>query len=92
MGRGRRNCSRNSHTYFEADWNWPHFGHSCIGLLGLLGVAIGIGVLVGAVIVAETGFSPAAQVWVLARNPGLWTWTAVAGVVMWRRLRLLFPR
>lgn len=61
-------------------------------LLGWVGAAIGIGVLIGAVIVAETGFSPAAQVWVLARNPTLWIWTAVAGVLMWRRLRLLFPR
>lgn len=57
--------------------------------LGWVGAAIGVGVLVGAVIVAETGFSPAAQVWVLARNPALWVWTAVAGVLMWRRLRLL---
>jgi hypothetical protein len=30
-----------------------------------------------------------AQTWVLARNPALWIWTAVAGVLMWRRLRLL---
>ena len=58
-------------------------------LLGWTGAVIGVGVLVGSVIVAETGFSPAAQVWVLARNPALWLWTAVAGVLMWRRLRLL---
>ncbi len=58
-------------------------------LLGWVGAAIGIGVLIGAIIVAETGFSPTAQVWVLARNPALWLWTAVAGVLMWRRLRLL---
>lgn len=57
-------------------------------LLGWVGVVIGVGVLVGAVLVAETGFSPAAQVWVLARNPALWLWTAVAGCLMWRRLRL----
>jgi hypothetical protein len=57
-------------------------------LLGWLGAAIGVGVLVGSVIVAETGFSPAAQTWVLARNPALWLWTAVAGVLLWRRLRL----
>jgi hypothetical protein len=58
-------------------------------LMGWVGAAIGVGVLVGSVIVAETGFSPAAQVWVLARNPALWLWTAVAGLLMWRRLRLL---
>ena len=57
--------------------------------MGWIGVAIGVGVLIGAIVVAETGFSPAAQVWVLARNPALWIWTAVAGVLMWRRLRLL---
>lgn len=57
--------------------------------VGWIGGAIGIAVLIGAVIVAETGFSPAAQTWVLARNPALWIWTAVAGVLMWRRLRLL---
>lgn len=57
--------------------------------LGWVGAAIGVGVLTGAVIVAETGFSPAAQVWVLARNPALWLWTAVVGVLMWRRLRFL---
>jgi hypothetical protein len=57
--------------------------------MGLIGAAIGVGVLVGAIVVAETGFSPTAQIWVLARNPALWIWTAVAGVLMWRRLRLL---
>jgi hypothetical protein len=57
--------------------------------MGWSGGAIGIAVLIGAVIIAETGFSPAAQVWVLARNPTLWLWTAVAGVLMWRRLQLL---
>lgn len=57
--------------------------------LGWIGTAIGIGVLIGAIIVAETGFSPTAQAWVLARNPALWVWTAAAGVLMWRRLRLL---
>lgn len=57
--------------------------------MGWIGGAIGVAVLVGAVIVAETGFSPAAQTWVLARNPALWLWTAAAGVLMWRRLRLL---
>lgn len=58
-------------------------------LLGWIGGAIGIAVLIGAVIIAETGFSLAAQAWILARNPALWIWTAVAGVLMWRRLRLL---
>jgi hypothetical protein len=58
-------------------------------LLGWIGAVIGIGVLIGSILVAETGFSPIAQVWVLARNPALWLWTAVAGVLMWRRLRLL---
>lgn len=57
--------------------------------MGWIGGAIGIAVLIGAVIIAETGFSPAAQTWVLARNPALWIWTAVAGVLMGRRLRLL---
>jgi hypothetical protein len=57
--------------------------------MGWVGGAIGIAVLVGSIIVAETGFSPGAQVWVLARNPALWLWTAFAGVLMWRRLRLL---
>lgn len=60
--------------------------------IGWIGVAIGIGVFIGSIIVAETGFSPAAQVWVLARNPALWLWTAVAGILMWRRLRLLDSR
>ena len=58
-------------------------------LMGWIGVAIGIAVLVESVIIAETGFSPTAQTWVLARNPALWLWTAVAGVLMWRRQRLL---
>jgi hypothetical protein len=57
--------------------------------MGWIGGAIGIAVLIGAILVAETGFSPTAQSWVLARNPALWIWTAVAGVLMWRRLRLL---
>jgi hypothetical protein len=57
--------------------------------MGWIGGAIGIGVLIGAVIIGETGFSPTAQTWVLARNPALWIWAAVAGVLMWRRLRLL---
>ncbi|HYG80348.1 MAG TPA: hypothetical protein VD861_08180 [Pyrinomonadaceae bacterium] len=57
--------------------------------LGWVGAAIGVGVLVGAVVVAGTGFSPAAQTWVLARNPALWLWTAAAGALMWRRLRPL---
>jgi hypothetical protein len=57
--------------------------------MGWIGIAIGIGVLINAILVAETGFSPIAQVWVLARNPALWIWTALAGVLMWRRLRLL---
>jgi hypothetical protein len=57
--------------------------------LGWTGGAIGITVLVHAILVAETGFSPAAQTWILARNPALWIWTAVAGALMWRRRRLL---
>jgi hypothetical protein len=61
---------------------YPHW-------VGWIGGAIGIAVLIGAILVAETGFSPTAQTWVLARNPALWIWTAVAGVQMWRRLRLL---
>ena len=61
---------------------YPHW-------VGWIGGAIGIAVLIGAILVAETGFSPTAQTWVLARNPALWLWTAVAGVLMWRRLRLL---
>jgi hypothetical protein len=56
-------------------------------LLGWIGGAIGIAVMVESVIIAETGFSPAAQTWVLARNPALWVWTTIAGVLMWRRLR-----
>jgi hypothetical protein len=58
-------------------------------VLGWVGGAIGIAVLIESVIIAETGFSPAAQTWVLARNPALWIWTTIAGVLMWRRLRLL---
>lgn len=58
--------------------------------LGWTGVVVGIAVVIAAVFVAETGFSATSQVWVLARNPGLWIWTAVAGVVMWRR-RLPLP-
>jgi hypothetical protein len=54
---------------------------------GWIGALIGIAVLIQAILVAETGFSPAAQTWILARNPGLWIWTAVAGVLMWRRVR-----
>ncbi len=61
---------------------YPHW-------VGWIGAAIGIAVLINAVLIAETGFSPIAQAWVLARNPALWIWTAVAGVLMWRRLRLL---
>jgi hypothetical protein len=57
--------------------------------MGWIGGAIGIGVLIGSILVAQTGFSPTAQVWVLARNPALGIWTAVAGVLMWRRVRLL---
>lgn len=57
--------------------------------MGWIGVTIGIGVLINAILVAETGFSPIAQAWVLARNPALWAWTALAGLLMWRRLRLL---
>jgi hypothetical protein len=61
---------------------YPHW-------MGWIGSAIGIGVLINAILVAETGFSPAAQTWILARNPALWIWTVVAGVLMWRRLSLL---
>jgi hypothetical protein len=61
---------------------YPHW-------VGWIGGAIGIGVSSHAIIVAETGFSPTAQTWILARNPALWIWTAVAGVLLWRRLRLL---
>lgn len=57
-------------------------------LLGWIGVATGIAALISAILVAETGFSATAQVWGLARNPALWIWTALAGVLMWRRLRL----
>lgn len=53
--------------------------------LGWIGVVIGIGVLISAILIAETGFSPTAQAWFLARNPALWIWTAIAGVLMWRR-------
>jgi hypothetical protein len=56
--------------------------------LGWIGGAVGIAVLVQATLVAETGFSPTAQTWILARNPALWLWTVVAGVLLWRRLRL----
>lgn len=52
--------------------------------MGYIGVVIGIGLLVSAIVFAETGFSPMAQTWVLARNPALWIWTAVAGAMMWR--------
>ena len=57
--------------------------------IGWIGAAIGIAALINAILVAETGFSPAAQTWVLARSPALWIWTAVAGVLMWRRVRLV---
>jgi len=57
--------------------------------IGWIGAALGIGVLINGILVAETGFSPAAQIWVFMRNPGLWIWTAVAGALMWRRLPLL---
>ena len=45
--------------------------------MGWTGAAIGIGVLISAILVAETGFSLIAQAWVLARNPALWIWTAI---------------
>jgi hypothetical protein len=61
---------------------YPHW-------LGWIGGAIGIAVLIHAILVAETGFSTTAQTWILARNPAVWIWTAVAGALMWRRLRLL---
>jgi hypothetical protein len=64
---------------------YPHW-------VGWIGGAIGLAVSSHAIIVAETGFSPTAQTWILARNPALWIWTAVAGVLMWRRLRLLDAR
>jgi hypothetical protein len=56
--------------------------------MGWIGMAVGTAVAIGALVVANEGFSPTAQVWVLARNPALWIWTAVAGVLLWRRLRL----
>ena len=56
--------------------------------LGWIGGAIGVAILINAILVAETGFSPSAQIWILARNPILWIWTVVAGVLMWRRRRL----
>jgi hypothetical protein len=61
---------------------YPHW-------VGWIGGAIGIAVLIGAILIAETGFSPIAQTWFLARNPALWLWTVVAGVLLWRRLGLL---
>lgn len=54
---------------------------------GWAGSVIGLAVVIGAIIVAETGFSSAAQIWVLARNPALWIWTMVGGILMWRHLR-----
>lgn len=66
------------------------------GLNAVLGLTMGSTVILagaamvrGAIIVAETGFSSTAQVWVLARNPAMWIWTAVAGVLMRCRLPLL---
>ncbi len=56
--------------------------------VGWIGGVIGIGVFIQALLVAETGFSPAAQTWIYARNPALWLWTAAAGILLWRRLRL----
>lgn len=57
-------------------------------LLGWIGVAIGIAALISAILVGLTGFSATAQTWGLARNPALWVWTLLAGILMWRRLRL----
>jgi hypothetical protein len=57
--------------------------------LGWIGGAIGIAVVIDALLVAETGFSPITRPWVLARHLALLIWTAVAGVLMWRRLKLL---
>lgn len=57
--------------------------------VGWIGGALGVAVVIGAVLIAETGFSPTAQTWYLARNPALWIWTATAGVLLWRRLPLL---
>jgi hypothetical protein len=61
---------------------YPHW-------VGWIGGVIGLAVSIDAILIAETGFSPIAQTWVLARNPALWIWTAVAGVLLWRRLRRL---
>jgi hypothetical protein len=57
--------------------------------LGWIGGALGVAMVIRAILVAETGFSPDTRIWILAFNPGLWIWTAVAGVLMWRRLRLV---
>jgi hypothetical protein len=57
---------------------------------GWVAGAIGIAVVVRAILVAETGFSPTAQTWILAFNPSLWIWTVVAGILMWRRLKTLY--
>ncbi len=54
--------------------------------VGWLGVIIGVAVFVDAILIAVTGFSVVAQTWFLSRNPGLWAWTMIAGVLMWRRL------
>jgi hypothetical protein len=58
-------------------------------VMGWIGAALGIANFIQAILVAETGFSPAAQTWILARNPALWIWTAVAGALMWRHVRHL---
>jgi hypothetical protein len=55
--------------------------------LGWIGVLVGIAVFIDATLIAETGFSEVAQTWFLARNPGLWVWTTIAGMWMWRGLR-----
>jgi hypothetical protein len=57
--------------------------------LGWIGGIIGIAVSIRALLVAQTGFSATAQIWILAFNPVLWIWTVVGGILMWRRLRLV---
>jgi hypothetical protein len=54
--------------------------------MGWTGTAIGIVAVISSILVAASGFSHAAQAWGLARNPVLWSWTLVAGVLMWRRM------
>ncbi len=57
--------------------------------MGWIGAVIGIAVFIHGILVAMTGFSPITRTTILAYNPVLWIWTAVAGVLLWRRARLL---